>query len=67
MAKMKNADYMMSESMSEPSNMPRGNKSINYESVDCGGVMASDSVRKSDADSSKMASKLKSQLVAGKF
>lgn len=65
--KMKNSEYMITENMSEPSNMPRGNRSIEYGDVACGGAMANDSVRESDKDSSQMASKLKSQLVAGKF
>lgn len=56
-------EYMIREDMSEPSNMPRRNKSVYYADVDCGGVMVNDSVRASDKQSSEMARKLKSQLV----
>lgn len=60
-------EYMIQENMSEPSNMPRGNKSMMYADVECGGSMADDSVRESDRQSDEMARKLKKQLVAGKF
>lgn len=63
----KNAPYMLSEEMSAPSNMPRGNKSIDYAYVTCGGVMADDSVSMSDKESDQMASKLHKQLNYGKF
>lgn len=59
--------YMIDEAMSEPSNMPRSNKSIMYADVSCGGEMANDSVNYSDRNSDEMASKLKKQKISGKF
>lgn len=55
--------YMISEDMSEPSNMPRGNKSIYYSNVECGGSYVNDSVDSSDRQSDAMSRKMRMQMI----
>lgn len=55
--------YMIGENMSEPSNMPRGNKSVYYPDIECGGMYVDDSVNASDRDSSMMSRGLRAQAL----